>query len=253
MSHVFVSYSRKDSETVDHIVARLEAENFTVWIDREDIHGGELWRESIVEAVDNTYAFVLMLSPYSVASDNVRKEVDLAEGAGKALLPLLLAQAQLPARLRYQLAGIQWIEYYRDTDKKFTELATVLRGFQQKYGTVQPPATRPVEFVFSGLDLFKLSPEEKQQLLEKLLEVVATSTNTPRTDLHVVTLTAGSVHIFVDMPARTAYQVKTAALNKDPELIRAGIDALRLAGDRDFIPLRTGPKTPPKTGKRGGL
>ena len=252
MGHVFISYSRKDSETVDRIVARLHAENFTVWIDREEIHGGDLWREAIVEAVDNAYVFLLMLSPYSVESDNVRKEVDLAEGAGKALLPLLLAQSQLPARLRYQLAGIQWIEYYRDPDKKFNELATVLRGFQQKYGTVPPAATRQVEFVFNGLDLSKLDPTERQQLQEKLLEVVATSTNTSRSDLRVVTLTAGSVHIFVDMPARAAYQVKTAALNQDPELIRLGIDALRLAGDRDFIPLHTVPKPPPKTGKRGG-
>ena len=84
MSHVFISYSRRGSEAVDQIVTRLEAENFTVWIDREDIHGGDLWREAIVEAVDNAYAFVLMLSPASGASDNVRKEVDLAEGAGDA-------------------------------------------------------------------------------------------------------------------------------------------------------------------------
>jgi hypothetical protein len=93
MSHVFISYSRKDSETVDRIVQRLEAENFTVWIDQEEIHGGDLWREAIVEAVDHAYAFVLKLSPSSVALDNVRKEVDLADGAGKALLPLYFAQA----------------------------------------------------------------------------------------------------------------------------------------------------------------
>jgi hypothetical protein len=252
MSHVFISYSRKDSETVDRILQRLEAENFTVWIDREEIHGGDLWREAIVEAVDNAYAFVLMLSPSSVASDNVRKEVDLADGAGKALLPLYLAQAQLSSRLRYQLAGIQWIEYYRDPDGKFNELVSVLRVFEKKYGTIQPPATRQVEFVFDGLDLRKLSQEERQQLQEKLLDAVASSTNTPRTELTVVTMTAGSIHIFVDMPTRTAYRVKTAALNKDPELIQSGIDALRLAGDRDFVPLRTGPKTPPKSGRRGG-
>lgn len=251
MSHVFISYSRKDSEVVDQIVTRLEAQNFIVWIDREAIHGGDLWREAIVEAVDNAYVFVLMLSPSSAASDNVRKEVDLAEGAGKALLPTLLAQTQLPARLRYQLAGIQWIEYYGDPNKRFSELVNVLRDFEKKYGTPQPAATRQVEFVFDGLDLLKLSQEERQQLQEKLLDVVANSTNSSRTDLHVVTLTAGSVHIFVDMPTRTAYQVKTAALNKDPELIRAGIDALRLAGDRNFVPLRTGPPAPPASGGRG--
>ncbi len=104
MKHVFISYSRKDSATVDHIVARLDEDKFEAWIDREEIHGGDLWREEIVEAIDDAYAFVLMLSPDSVASDNVRKEVDLAEGAAKALIPVLLAPAKLPSRLRYQLA-----------------------------------------------------------------------------------------------------------------------------------------------------
>ena len=114
MSHVFVSYSRKDSETVTNIVARLEGDGLSVWFDCEDIRGGELWRETIVKAIDTAYAFVLMLSPNSVASENVRKEVDLAEGANRHLLPVMLASVELPAKLRYQLAGIQWIEYYRD-------------------------------------------------------------------------------------------------------------------------------------------
>src|SRR6266487_3044565 len=252
MSHVFISYSRKDSETVDRIVARLEAENFIVWIDREEILGGELWQESIVKAVDNAYVFVLMLSPDAVASDNVRKEVDLAEQSGKALLPMLLAPTELPTKFRYPLAGIQWIEYYRDPDRKFSELVKVLRDFQQKYGAEPVPTTRQAEFIFSGLDLLKLTPQEREQLQGKLLDVIANSTNTPREDLNVVKMTPGSVHVFVDMPAGTAYQIKTAALNQDPRLINAGIAALRLSGDRNFVELETKTKTPPKPGKRGG-
>jgi hypothetical protein len=252
MSHVFVSYSRKDSEPVDHIVARLEGENFKVWIDREEIKGGELWRKAIVEAVDNAYAFVLMVSPHSVASDNVRKEVDLAEGAGKALIPVLLASVEPPAELRYQLAGIQWIEYYGDPDAKFNELVKVLRAYEQKFGGKPPPTTRQVEFVFHELDLSKLSPEELEELKEKVLAAIANSTNTPRTDLNVVRMKPGSVHVFVDMPANAAYEIKTAALNNDPRLINIGIDALRLDGDRNFVELKPTSKMPPKSGKRGG-
>ncbi len=252
MSHVFVSYSRKDSETVDHIVARLDEDKFDTWIDREEIHGGDLWREEIVEAIDNAYAFVLMLSPDSVASDNVRKEVDLSEQAGKALVPLLLAPTQLPSAFRYPLAGIQWIEYFRDPDGKFSEIVKVLRIYEKKSRAKQPLKTRQVEFFFDGLDLSKLSPEEREQLKEKVLDLIANSTDTPRSDLNVVKITVGSVHVFVEMSAKTAYQIKTAALNKDPRLIHAGIDALRLSGDRDFVRLGTGKKAPPKSGKRGG-
>jgi hypothetical protein len=165
---------------------------------------------------------------------------------------MLLAPTQLPTKFRYPLAGIQWIEYYRDADQKFNELVKVLRVFQQKYGAEPLPTTRQVEFVLSGLDLSKLSPEEREQLKEQVLEAIASSTNTRRDDLNVVKMTNGSILVFVDMPAGTAYQIKTAALNNDPRLIQAGINALRLSGDRNFVPLNAGSKAPPKRGKRGG-
>jgi hypothetical protein len=248
MNHVFVSYSRKDSQTVDQIVARLEQDTFNAWIDREEIHGGDLWREEIVEAIDTAYAFVLMLSPASVTSDNVRKEVDLAEGATKALIPVLLASVKLPSRLRYQLAGIQWIEYYRDHEAKYRELVEVLRTHQPKPGARKTPTTREVEFVLKGLDPSQFGTEKQEQLLD----LIADFTGTPRTDISLEKLTAGSVHAFVRMPATAAYRIKTAALNRDVRLINFGIDALRLTGDRHFVVLKTGSIAPPKSGKPGG-
>jgi TIR domain len=248
MKHIFISYSRKDSETVDKIVARLDEDKFDTWIDREEIHGGDLWREEIVEAIDKAYAFVLMLSPDSVASDNVRKEVDLAEGANKALVPLLLASVKLPSRFRYQLAGIQWIEYYRDPEAKYHELVQVLRTHQPQPSARRPPSTREVEFVLKGLKLSQFSSEKQEQLLE----LIANFTGTPRAEISLEKLTAGSVHAFVRMPATAAYRIKTAALNRDVRLSSFGIEALRLSGDRNFVVLKTGSIAPPKSGKPGG-
>jgi len=252
MSHIFVSYSRKDSQAVDKIVARLSGDGFNVWVDRKEIKGGDLWHEEIVEAVDNAYAFVLMLSPDSAASENVRKEVDLAEGANREFVPVLLAPVKLPAKLRYQLAGIQWIEYYHDPETKYAELAEVLRAHQQKWSASQTSATREVELVVAGADLSKLSFEEKEQLEEKLLALIADFTDTPRTDIALVKMTAGSVHAFVNMPPDSAYRLKTAALNRDARLINFGIDALRLTGDRHFVLLKTGRIAPLKAGRSGG-
>ena len=248
MRHVFVSYSRRDSETVNNIVARLTKDGFYVWLDREAIKGGDVWREAIVEAVDHAYACVLMLSPNSVTSDNVRKEVDLADGASKDLIPMMLAPVELPAKLRYQLAGIQWIEYYRDPEAKYAELAEVLhaRKPQQVISEAQP--TREVEIRIKGVDLSKFGPEEQEKLLELIGEVIGI----PRTDLRLTSLRAGSVHAFVRMPADAAYRLKTAALNRDVRLIRYGIDALRLAGDGHFVLLKEGQIAPLKSGKAGG-
>lgn len=165
MRHIFVSYSRIDSEVVEPIVARLEQDGFHVWIDREEIKAGELWHEAIVQAVDNAYAFVLMLSPGSTASDNVRKEVDLAEDASKELVPVLLAPVELPANLRYQLAGIQWIEYYRDSDAKYRELVKALQEHQEKFSSCQTRKVLDEEMIIGNIKISSFGFEKHEELL----------------------------------------------------------------------------------------
>jgi hypothetical protein len=252
MNHVFVSYSRKDHETVDYIVARLNTDGLKIWLDRSAIKGGDLWRDEIVEAIDNAYACVLMLSPDSAASDNVRKEVDLAEGANKGLVPTLLVPVELPRKLRYQLAGIQWIEYYRDPEAKYGELLEALHAREPKDLAPETQMRREVEIVIKGIDASKFGPEEQQRLLNTIAEI----TGTPSTDIKLTALRAGSVHAFVNMPADAAYRLKTAALNREARLINYGIDGLRLTGDRYFVFLKTGRIAPLKSGGRwfsGGL
>jgi hypothetical protein len=248
MSHVFVSYSRKDSETVDHIVARLEQDGFDAWIDRADIRGGDLWRAEIVKAIHEAYAFVLILSPDSVISKNVGREVALAENTVREFVPLLLAPVELPDALSYTLAGIQWIEYYRDPEAKYTELVEVLQAQREKSGASQTSSTQEAELIIKGLNLSQFGPQKQEQLLD----LIAEFTGTQRADLSLTQLTAGSVHAFIKMPADSAYQLKTAALNRDSRLINFGIDALRLSGDRNFVLLKTGRIGSLKAGRLGG-
>src|SRR6266508_2538164 len=110
MTQVFTSYSRRDKETVDQIVGVIENTGIDVWIDREAIKSGNMWRVQIVEAIDTCAAFLLVLSPNSAASDNVRKEIDLAEGSGRTIFAIMLQPMKLPAEIRYQLAGLQFID-----------------------------------------------------------------------------------------------------------------------------------------------
>ena len=77
MSHVFMSYSRRDTAVVDSIVERLEKAGLKVWIDREGIEAGRQWRAQIVEAIDTAEAFVLSVSENSIASVNVLKELNI--------------------------------------------------------------------------------------------------------------------------------------------------------------------------------
>lgn len=111
MSHVFVSYSRKDTAFVDQLIRDLEGKGIEVWVDREDIRGGDRWRPAIVEAIRTCQSFVLVLSPNSVESGNVSKEVSLAETHKRPIIPISLQPCDIPATMEYQLAELQWIDF----------------------------------------------------------------------------------------------------------------------------------------------
>ena len=90
MAQVFTSYSRRDTETVDTIVEKMSQAGISVWVDRSDIKAGNEWRVQIVKAIDTCNAFVLMLSPHSAASDNVRREIDLSFDSERRIFAMML-------------------------------------------------------------------------------------------------------------------------------------------------------------------
>jgi hypothetical protein len=244
MSHVFISYSRRDTAVVDSIAGRLEKAGIDVWIDREDIEAGRQWRAQIVEAIDTAEAFVLNVSEHSIASINVLKELNLAEGVPDPfVLPVLLQDIKLPAEMRYQLAGVQQILYYIDPEEAYRDLETTLkeRHEQVVQKDSKPAASREIEIVVKGETVADFDEAKKQQLLELLAEATGTSLS----QLAVTRIELGSLHVFVGAPRQTGYALKALALNGDERLVRAGIERLRFTGDANFIPLDEG--APPPT------
>src|SRR5579872_4411343 len=104
---IFISYSSKDKEKADQLSELLASAGLSVWIDRQGIGAATSWSEEIVNALDACKAFVVMLSPSSVESKNVVRELALAFEKNKKILPLDLEPVQLPASMQYHLAGLQ--------------------------------------------------------------------------------------------------------------------------------------------------
>jgi hypothetical protein len=126
MAHLFLSYSRRDAQFVDTIAADLKNNGFRIWVDRSGISGGDQWRKEIVDAIQTANTVVLFLSPNSARSDNVRKEIDLAEGARVPILPVALAPTEIPSTLKYQLAGVQIVDVWSDYATGVTALVHTL-------------------------------------------------------------------------------------------------------------------------------
>ncbi len=66
--YVFISYARDDNDFVLKLTSDLAQRGVSVWLDTGSIRAGEAWRGSIVEAIENCTAFLIVLSPKSVAS-----------------------------------------------------------------------------------------------------------------------------------------------------------------------------------------
>jgi len=127
--YAFISYARLDSKIVDTLIMRLNKAGYRVWVDRKGIGGGEHWRQEIVDAIENCTVFILALSPHSVRSENVRKEVDLADSANRQIVPIELQQiTDLPAKLKYQLAGIQRINLASSFEIGFRQLLEAIES-----------------------------------------------------------------------------------------------------------------------------
>lgn len=126
---VFISYSREDKEVVLALADELRSSGVSLWIDQGSIDGATMWGEEIVNALENAKVLLLMVSERSVNSHNVVKEVVLASERKEHILPVHLEPTQIPAGLKYPLAGIQHIEYFHG-DKK-TNLKTIIRSLER--------------------------------------------------------------------------------------------------------------------------
>jgi len=107
MSDIFISYSSKDRAKADQLTELLTSAGLSVWIDQSDLDVSTSWSKEIVQAIDACGAFVVLLSPSSIISKNVVREVALAFEKNKKILPLDLEPVALSEDLQYHLAGIQ--------------------------------------------------------------------------------------------------------------------------------------------------
>ncbi len=125
---VFISYSRQDRDRVLAITRRLEDAGIAVWIDQGGIDGATYWGEEIVRAIEDC-KMLLMASTSSIGSENVAKEVMLNSEKKRPILPIHLEPITIPTSLKYQLAGIQHIEYFRGDEEE--NFRTILRALQR--------------------------------------------------------------------------------------------------------------------------
>jgi len=106
----------------EQIASRLEASGFNAWIDLKGIGGGNLWRERIVGAIKTCDIFTILVTPESVQSKQVRRELNIADRANKKILPLLAGNVEMPGDFEFLIPEINWISFAEDIENGLTQM-----------------------------------------------------------------------------------------------------------------------------------
>jgi adenylate cyclase len=137
-AEVFVSYARDDAPRVIEVTDQLRAAGVSVWIDQSGIDAAAQWSEQIVDALESAKVLLLMVTEAAVHSHNVAKEVVLVSERKGHILPVHLEPTVIPSSLKYQLAGIQHVEYHQGANSA-AGLKAILRALERIGVTIAPP------------------------------------------------------------------------------------------------------------------
>ncbi|WP_026208456.1 toll/interleukin-1 receptor domain-containing protein [Catelliglobosispora koreensis] len=133
MGYAFISYSRSDQHYVEQLAGHLHEAGVPVWYDFE-IETGESFSQRIAAAIDGCSAFVVVLTPASVSSRWVLREIARADAQNKPLWPLMRAVCALPLEL-------DGLHYENVVDGRLPS-ASFVNGLMVHTGYV-PPEPRP--------------------------------------------------------------------------------------------------------------
>jgi hypothetical protein len=87
---VFLSYVEEDGEVAHAIAEGLESQNYSTWYYERDCPTGADYFEETYKAISDCDAMIVLISPRSVTSDQITREIVRAVESSKATLPLLL-------------------------------------------------------------------------------------------------------------------------------------------------------------------
>jgi WD40 repeat protein len=115
MADVFVSYSRHDAAFVRRLVASIEDRGKQVWLDTEGIADAEVFPAAIKRAIEQSDAFLFVITPAAVDSAYCENEVEYAREMQKRIVPVL-REAVPDERLHSEIRDRNWIPFTDDAE-----------------------------------------------------------------------------------------------------------------------------------------
>jgi TIR domain len=124
----FLSYARKDKDFAAKLVNDLtKYDQLEVWWDTR-INPASEWDQTLQEEISRADILLVVLSPNSVASENVLNEIVYAKKTKKRIIPLLAFKCEIPLNI----IRVQWVDFTRSYTAGLDDLLKTLLGGEAK-------------------------------------------------------------------------------------------------------------------------
>ena len=205
MTSVFISYSRKDSAFANKLSGDLTKNNIDNWLDTRDIPAGRQWDNSIEQGIRDCTHFVVILSPHSVASENVKDEIGFAIGERKEIVPVLFKDCNPPLRIQ----RLQQSDFRRSYEDGFNRLLEALG---------QSISSRPAPQTFSSVNWKIIVPTTVFILIlsAALLWQIPIKSGTKKTPTSSITIEPSVTKISTSTPSQTPIHTKPPSETPSP-------------------------------------
>ena len=138
--YIFVSYSHRDGEAVQKIIARMQRDGYRIWFDL-GIDPGTEWDQYIAQKVVDCGYMIAFVSNNYIASGNCKDELNFARDLEKDRLIVYLEDVTLPVGMAMRMNRLQSV-------------------FRYKYNTEEP--FYHALYSANNLDRFRDAPPEKK-------------------------------------------------------------------------------------------
>ncbi|MBE2266924.1 MAG: toll/interleukin-1 receptor domain-containing protein [Anaerolinea sp.] len=166
---LFISYKHIDSDFVHRLNADLTRYGISLWIDSAEVQPSEVFPKRIEEAIIGCDAFLVVLSPESLGSDWVQREIFCATKNHRKIIPILLRDCAVP----FLISDIQYIDFQQTGYSEpryaaaFQKLINILLPGSIYFGGLRPLPDICIKNVYAIPDDNRLRDKRMEELFSE--------------------------------------------------------------------------------------
>jgi len=124
--HIFLSYSREDSEIMRRVQDSLLNANLSVWTDETFEPGTSAWRSAYEDSLQQAGCCIVLLSPASKGAVLIEQQLDKAKVLGLRIFPVIGRGDEWSA-IPQAFIGTQIIDVRANHDARMNRLIERIR------------------------------------------------------------------------------------------------------------------------------